>query len=95
MSTDSTEETPRPGQLERFAIDCALESAWRSHLANSNLAVPEHSFTDHFEVTVTNNLELLEGLENLGEDITRRGIITPPEGGQASLATDGGASDGA
>jgi len=90
VTDDSTGANPRPGQLERFAIDCALESAWRSHLANSNLAVPEHSFIDHFEVTVTNNLELLEGLENLGEDITHRGIIAPAEGGQAALATDGG-----
>ena len=94
MSDDATETTPRSGQLERYAIDCALYSAWRSHQLGWNLLDTEHSFVDHFEASVSNNLELLEGLEDLGEDIARRGIIAPAEGGQAALATDGGAPDG-
>jgi len=78
----------RPGDLERYAVDCALYAArWTEHWAPAD---PDHDFLDYFEAAVTRNLGLLWGFETIAEDMTERGIVPPTEGEQATLVTDGG-----
>lgn len=78
----------RPGELERFAIDTALYAVWATEFWIP--ADPDYGYVDYFEAAAARNVDFLHGLEGLGEDIERRGIIPPTESDQARLATDGG-----
>ncbi|MFW5950366.1 MAG: hypothetical protein ACOCR6_03375 [archaeon] len=78
----------RAGEMDRFAINCALRAAWTTELWIP--ADPDYSFTDYFEAAAARNIGLLHGFEELAEDMERRGIL-PQEGcDQARLVTDGG-----
>lgn len=78
----------RPGELNRFAIDCALKAAYRTELWVPG--EPDFGFIDYFEAAATRNLSLLDGFEDLADDIERRGILPPTDSNQATLVTDGG-----
>jgi hypothetical protein len=81
----------RPGDLERYAVDCALYAARWTHFWTPS--DPDYGFLEYFEAAVTRNLGLLWGFETLAEDMDRRGIVPPTEGEQATLVTDGGRSE--
>ncbi|WP_049930662.1 hypothetical protein [Halosimplex carlsbadense] len=86
---ESRSDTERvAGELERFAIDSALRDAWVSEFWAP--ADPDFGFVDYFEAAAARNLGLLGGLEELAEDIDRRGIVPQSDNEQARLVTDGG-----
>lgn len=78
----------RPGEFERYAVDCALHAARWTHRVKPD--DPDHGFLDYFEAAATRNLGLLWGFETIGEDMVERGIVPPADGEQATLVTDGG-----
>lgn len=89
MTSDtSADGTERSGDLERFAVDRALRAAWVSEFWSP--ADQEYGFVDYFEATAARNLLLLAGLQEIGEDMDRRGIVPQSDGEQARLVTDGG-----
>lgn len=88
MASDSDR---RAGDLERFAIDVALDAAWTTEFWIP--ADPDYGYVDYFEAAAARNLDLLHGLEDLGADVDRRGILPATEGEQARLVTDGGQAD--
>lgn len=79
----------RPGELERFAFDCALRAARRTELWIP--ADPEYGYLDYFEAAATRNLGLLHGFEDLAEQAEQKGILPDTEGPQTRLVADGGA----
>lgn len=81
-------DADRPGDIERYAVDCALYAAWGTEFWVPG--DPDYGFMEYFEAAVTRNLGLLWGFETLAEDMDRRGIVPPAEGEQAMLVTDGG-----
>jgi uncharacterized C2H2 Zn-finger protein len=81
--------TERPGDLERFAIECALDAAWATEFWIPS--DPDYGFVDYVEAAVVRNLGLLRGFEVLAEDVSRRGILPQTDSDQARLVTDGGA----
>ena len=88
MNRQSSDGDERFGGLERFAIERALNSAWVTELWAP--AEQEFRFVDYFEAAAARNLALVNGFEELGEDIDRRGIVPQSEDEQARLVTDGG-----
>jgi hypothetical protein len=76
------------GELDRFAIDCALRDARVTELWIP--ADPDFGFVDYFEAAAARNLGLLHGFEYLGEDIDERGILPQSDSDQTQLVTDGG-----
>ncbi len=90
MGDTPTAGEQRPGEFRRYAIDQALHAARTSVFWNLAFHRTEHGFVDYFEDTAKRNLEMVEGLEELGDDVSRRGIVPQEDGGQAVLATGGG-----
>jgi hypothetical protein len=88
MSDGQSVGTERLGELERFAVQCALRAAWTTEFWVP--ADPDYGFVDYFEAAAARNLGLLCGFEKLAEDADQRGILPPAEGDQAKLVTDGG-----
>jgi len=82
------DDTERPGELERFAVECALNAAWATEFWIP--AEPDYGFVDYVEAAAARNLGLLRGFEDLAEDATRRGILPQTDSDQARLVTDGG-----
>ena len=82
------EMSERPGEMDRFAIDCALRAAWMTELWIPG--DPDFRYTDYFEAAAARNIGLLHGFEELAEDIEKRGILPREGSDQARLVTDGG-----
>ena len=76
------------GELEGFAIDCALRAAWTTELWIP--ADPDYGFLDYFEAAATRNLSLLHGFADLADQAERKGILPDADGAQTRLATGGG-----
>jgi len=78
----------RPGEIDRFAIDCALRAAWVTEFWIPDDS--EYRYIDYFEAAAARNIGLLHGFEELAEDIEKRGILPQEDSDQARLVTDGG-----
>jgi hypothetical protein len=91
MSDGSASGTERELEMERFAVECALDAAWATEFWIP--AEPDYGFVDYVEAAAARNLGLLRGFEDLAEDATRRGILPQTDSDQARLVTDGGAGD--
>jgi len=78
----------RPGELERFAIECALDAAWATEFWIPG--DPDYGFVDYLEAAAARNIGLIHGFEDLAEDVARRGILPQTDSDQATLVTDGG-----
>ena len=78
----------RPGEFERYAVDCALDAAYYTELWIPQ--DPDYRFSDYFEAAAARNVSLLEGFEQLGEQAEERGILPDTDGAQTRFVTDGG-----
>jgi DNA-directed RNA polymerase subunit RPC12/RpoP len=88
VASNDSRGSHRPGDLEAFAVECALDAAWATEFWRPT--DPDYGFVDYFEAAAARNISLLRGFEELGDSATRRGILPGVESEQARLATDGG-----
>ena len=88
MASDESRGIEHPGDLEAFAVECALDAAWATEFWRPT--DPDYGFVDYFEAAAARNISLLRGFESLAESATRRGILPGVESEQARLVTDGG-----